>query len=40
MISTSLPRLRHVSQSVHVIGPLFSAHSGIFVIMSDKMTFL
>ena len=30
-ISISLPRLRYVSQPVHVIGLAISAHSGIFV---------
>jgi len=39
-VSTSLPRLCHVSQPVHVIGLAFLAHSDIFVILSGRMTFL
>jgi len=40
VISISLSRLRHVSHPVHIIGPPFSTHSGTFVVLKGKMTFL
>ena len=39
VISTSLSRLRHVSQPIYVIEPTFSAHSGIFVILIIRVAF-
>jgi len=40
MISTLFPRLRHVNQPVHVIGPTFSTQNGILIILSSRMAFL
>jgi len=40
MTLTSLPRLRHVRDLIHVIGPTFSAHSDTFEILLIRMTFL
>jgi len=40
VISTTLLRLCHVNQPIHVIALAFSAHRCIFVILSGRMTVL